>query len=80
MTENQSHAAVEERVVSLAEIINKLIGVVARLDEETSDTAAANFGSDAPRGAGHKATAEELQGLSDTLVASLREWNARNAG
>jgi hypothetical protein len=28
----------EQRVASLAEIVNRLIGVVSRLDDETSDT------------------------------------------
>jgi len=61
----------EDRVASLADVVNRLIGVVARLDDETSDTAAAAFNSDVPRVAGHKATAQELKSLSDTL-ASLR--------
>jgi hypothetical protein len=47
---------------------------------ETSDTAAAAFDSDVPRVAGHKATAEELKGLSDTLDAWLKESGAGNAG
>jgi hypothetical protein len=75
-----SPAALEERVAGLADVVNKLIGVVSRLDDETSDTAAAAFDSDAPRVAGHKATAEELQSLSDTLDAWLKEWGAGNAG
>jgi hypothetical protein len=57
-----------------------LIGVVARLDDETSDTAAAAFDSDVPRVAGHKATAEELKSLSDTLGTWLKEWRTSNAG
>jgi hypothetical protein len=69
-------AALEERVAGLGEVVNKLIGVVSRLDDETSDTAAANFNSDVPRVAGHKATAEELKGLS----ARLKEWGADDAG
>jgi hypothetical protein len=54
MTQNRtidpvpSPAALEEQVASLAEVINKLIGVVSRLDDETSDTAAAAFNSDVP--------------------------------
>jgi hypothetical protein len=72
--------AVEQRVASLADIVNRLIGVVSRLDDETSDTAAAAFDSDVPRVAGHKATAEELKSLSDTLDAWLKEWRAANAG
>jgi hypothetical protein len=75
-----SAAALEERVAGLADVVNKLIGVVSRLDDETSDTAAAAFDSDVPRVAGHKATAEELKSLSDTLDAWLKEWHARNAG
>jgi hypothetical protein len=75
-----SPAALEERVAGLADVVNKLIGVVSRLDDETSDTAAAAFDSDVPRVAGHKATAEELQSLSDTLDAWLKEWGAGNAG
>ena len=70
----------EQRVASLAEIVNRLIDVVSRLDDETSDTAAAAFDSDVPRVAGHKATAQELQSLSDTLDAWLKEWRADNAG
>jgi hypothetical protein len=72
--------ALEQRVASLADIVNRLIGVVSRLDDETSDTAAAAFDSDVPRVAGHRATAEELQSLSDTLDALLKEWRAGNAG
>jgi hypothetical protein len=53
-----------------------LIGVVSRLDDETSDTAAAAFNSDVPRVAGHKATAEELKSLSHTLDAWLKGWGA----
>jgi hypothetical protein len=64
----------------LADVVNKLIGVVSRLDDETSDTAAAAFDSDVPRVAGHKATAEELKSLSDTLDAWLKDWGAGKAG
>jgi len=70
----------EERVAGLAEVVNKLIGVVSRLDDETSDTAAAAFDSDVPRVAGHKATAEELKSLSDILGTWLKEWRTSNAG
>lgn len=73
-------AALEERVGALADVVNKLVGVVSRLDDETSDTAAAAFDSDVPRVAGHKATAEELKSLSDTLDAWLKEWSAGQAG
>ena len=72
--------ALEQRVASLADIVNRLIVVVSRLDDETSDTAAAAFDSDVPRVAGHKATAQELQSLSDTLDAWLKESRAENAG
>jgi len=65
--------ALEERVASLAAVVSKLIGVVSRLDDETSDTAAAAFDSSVPRVAGHKATAEELKSLSNTLDAWLKE-------
>ena len=75
-----SPAALEERVSALADVVNKLVGVVSRLDDETSDTAAAAFDSDVPRVAGHKATAEELKSLSDTLDVWLKEWGAGNAG
>jgi hypothetical protein len=75
-----SPAALEERVAGLADVVSKLIGVVSRLDDETSDTAAAAFDSDVPRVAGHKATAEELKSLSETLDAWLKEWAAGNAG
>ena len=43
-----SPAALEERLAGLADVVNKLIGVVSRLDDETSDTAAAAFDSDVP--------------------------------
>jgi xanthosine utilization system XapX-like protein len=69
-----SNAALADRVAGLAGIVNNLIGVVARLDNETSDTAAAAFDSDVPRVAGHQATAEALKDLSDTLDAWLKEW------
>jgi hypothetical protein len=72
--------ALEERVAGLADVVNRLIGVVSRLDDETSDTAAAAFDSDVPRVAGHKATAEELKSLSDTLDAWLKEWRAGDTG
>jgi hypothetical protein len=75
-----SPAALEERVASLAEVVSKLIGVISKLDDETSDTAAAAFDSSVPRVAGHKATAEELKSLSSTLDAWLKEWGASNAG
>jgi hypothetical protein len=71
-----SLAALDERVAGLADVVSKLIGVVSRLDDETSDTAAAAFDSDVPRVAGHKATAEDLKRLSDTLDAWLKEWGA----
>ena len=73
-----SPAALEERVAGLADVVNQLIGVVSRLDDETSDTAAAAFDSDVPRVAGHKATAEDLKRLSDTLDAWLKEWGTGN--
>jgi hypothetical protein len=72
--------ALEERVAGLADVVNRLIGVVSRLDDETSDTAAAAFDSDVPRVAGHKATAGELKSLSDTLDAWLKEWRAGDTG
>jgi hypothetical protein len=64
-----SHEELEDRVESLAEVVDRLIGVVSKLDDETSDTAAAAFDSDVPRVAGHKATAEELKSLRQTLDA-----------
>lgn len=73
-------AALEERVANLADVVKKLISVVSRLDDETSDTAAAAFDSDVPRVAGHKATAEQLKNLSDTLDTWLKEWRAGDAG
>jgi len=75
-----SPAALEERVASLAAVVNKLIGVVSKLDDETSDTAAAAFNSDVPRVPGHRATAAELKALGETLDAWLEEWGAGNAG
>ena len=49
-----SSALIEDRVDRLGDVVNKLIGVVSRLDDETSDTAAAGFSSDVPRVAGTK--------------------------
>jgi len=72
-------AALEERVIALAAVVNKLVGVVSRLDDETSDTAAAALDSDVPRVAGHKATSDELKALSGTLDAWLKEWRAGDA-
>jgi hypothetical protein len=71
--------ALEQRVADLADIVNRLVGVVSKLDDETSDTAAAAFDSDVPRVAGHKATAAELRSLSDTLDAWLNDWRSGNA-
>ena len=73
-------AELEERIAGLAEALERLIGVVSKLDDETSDTAAAAFDSDVPRVAGHKATAEELKSLSDTLAAWKKDWGTANAG
>jgi hypothetical protein len=74
-----SPAALEERIANLAAIVDKLIGVVSTLDDETSDTAAAAFASDVPRVAGHEATAGALKALSDTLDSWLNEWGAGDA-
>jgi phosphohistidine swiveling domain-containing protein len=76
MNQPTSPAQLEERVASLAEVVNRLIGVVTRLDDETSDTAAAAFDSNVPRVAGHEATAQELKSLSATLDAWLNESGA----
>ena len=67
-------AALEERVASLAAVVNRLIGVVARLDDETSDTAAAHFDPKVPRVAGHQATAADLKSLRGTLDSWSKEW------
>jgi hypothetical protein len=64
----------------LADVVSKLVAVVSRLDDETSDTAAAAFDSDVPRVAGHKATAQELKTLSNTLDSWLKEWHAQGDG
>ena len=69
-------AALEDRVARLGDVVNTLIGVVARLDDETSDTAAAAFDSDVPRVAGHNATAQELKALSNTLESWRKERGA----
>jgi hypothetical protein len=74
-----SPAELEQRIAGLADAVTRLIGVVSKLDDETSDTAAAAFDSDVPRVAGHKATAEELKSLSDTLDAWREEWGAGDA-
>ena len=70
----------DQRVADIAEALDRLIAVVSKLDDETSDTAAAAFDSDVPRVAGHKATAEELKSLSDTLAAWRQQWGAGNTG
>jgi hypothetical protein len=75
-----SPAELEQRIEGVAEALDRLIGVVSKLDDETSDTAAAAFDSDVPRVAGHKATADELKSLSDTLAAWKKEWGSGNAG
>jgi phosphohistidine swiveling domain-containing protein len=75
-----SSADLEERIRSVADALDRLIAVVSKLDDETSDTAAAAFDSDVPRVAGHKATAEELKSLSDTLDAWRKDWSSGDAG
>ena len=75
-----SSADLEKRIRSVADALDRLIAVVSKLDDETSDTAAAAFDSDVPRVAGHKATAEELKSLSDTLDAWRKDWSAGDAG
>ena len=70
----------DQRVADIAEALDRLIAVVSKLDDETSDTAAAAFDSDVPRVAGHKATAEELKSLSDTLAAWRQQWGAGSTG
>jgi hypothetical protein len=74
-----SPAELEERIAGIADTLDRLIDVVSKLDDETSDTAAAAFDSDVPRVAGHKATAEELKSLTDTLGAWRKQWGAGNA-
>lgn len=68
-----SQSELEQRVASLADVVERLVGVVSKLDDETSDTAAAAFDSDVPRVAGHKATAEELKSLSQALDTLRKE-------
>ena len=80
MAEPVTSEVLEQRVAELAELVRNLIDVVSRLDDETSDTAAAAFDSDVPRVAGHKATAEALKGMNDTLDAWLKEWGGGSAG
>jgi hypothetical protein len=75
-----SPAELAERVAGLAYIVKKLIGVVSRLDDETTDTAAAAFDSKVPRVAGHEATAQQLKSLSDSLEALLTDGGAGKAG
>jgi hypothetical protein len=75
-----SSGLLENRVARLADVVDKLIDVVSRLDDETSDTAAAAFTSDVPRVAGHKATANELRSLKDTLDSWQKESGARSGG
>jgi hypothetical protein len=73
MDTSSGSAALDGRVSRLAEVVDKLIGVVSQLDDETSATAAAAFDSDVPRVAGHKATAEQLKSLSDALDADWKQ-------
>ena len=73
ISEPVTSEVLEQRVADLTDLVRQLIDVVSRLDDETSDTAAAAFDSDVPRVAGHKATAAELQSLRDTLAAWLNE-------
>ena len=75
-----SPTELEERITGLADALDRLIAVVSKLYDETSDTAAAAFDSDVPRVAGHKATADELKSLSDTLDSWRRDWTAGNDG
>jgi hypothetical protein len=74
-----SSAALEDRVARLGDAVNTLIGVVTRLDDETSDTASAAFDRDVPRVAGHRATAQELRALSQTLDSWRKEWGTKDA-
>ena len=74
-----SPAELEQRIAGVADALERLIGVVSKLDDETSDTAAAAFDNDVPRVAGHKATAEELKSLRNMLDAWRKEWGAGNA-
>jgi hypothetical protein len=71
-----STAALSERVDVLAQVVDTLIGIVSRLDDETADTASANFDSSVPRVAGHAAAAADLKSLRDTLQATRKEWGA----
>ncbi|HEX4469731.1 MAG TPA: hypothetical protein VH080_09355 [Gemmatimonadaceae bacterium] len=64
----------DQRLRALAEVVETLIDVVVRLDDETSDTAAAAFDSKVPRVAGHTATAADLERLHETVDAWLKEW------
>jgi phosphohistidine swiveling domain-containing protein len=75
-----SVAVLEDRVARLTDVVNKLIGVVSRLDDETADTAAAGFNKEVPRVAGHKATADELKSLNDTLDSWQKESGAGKRG
>lgn len=68
--------ALDARLHALAEVVENLIDIVVRLDNETSDTAAAAFDSNVPRVAGHKATAADLKTLHETVGAWLKEWPA----
>ena len=71
-----SPAELEERIAGVADALDRLVGVVSKLDDETSDTAAAAFDSDVPRVAGHNATAEELRSLRTTLAAWRKDSGA----
>jgi hypothetical protein len=70
-----SSAELEERVARLNDAVNTLTGIVSRLDDETSDTAAAHFDPKVPRVAGHKSTAADLKRLRGTLDSWSKEWS-----
>ena len=67
-------------LTGLADVVNKLIGVVSRLNDETSDTAAAAFDRTFPGSPDTKQPQKSFKSLSETLDAWLKEWGASIAG
>ena len=69
----QAQAALEAASAKLAQVEHGATNDVRQAAMSAVD-------SDVPRVAGHKATAEDLKSLRDTLAAWLKEWGAGNTG
>jgi hypothetical protein len=71
--ETLSPAALEERISTLAQLVDKLAAAVQKIDDQTYQTAADAFDRDppVPRVAGYPETAEELKSIRHALDAWL---------